>query len=402
MNFRTRIWRKSRWRMSCLLFLCMIECGQTDTPEDEDNAAAIVNAPHEFVETRSVTVDCNGDHMCVHVPIALDDFDLPDCLDQQGQKFCTRDLKGCGTNFNVLNDTHVLYSNQVPYGERSLITWKCIYPLETIANLNLTVQHKSAQMKEIGIITQAPAGAGRFYISFQLFSDESYKHPFGFRPHLSRDGIMRGRVTLHNHTSLSRATVQLTRCWATPEADGQGGFDLIRNFCPVKSGADVQLVNSGTSYFATFESGVFKFTKSDSVYLHCHVRICFQHETDSENCVINPSQCGGFERERRSLETTPDATISIGPISVAGALVIQDLQQDGAFFAREIMTDLEPDNKIRIDPAVLWSLLAALMAAAVGLALILIYWLREDRKKSLATNILKNSNRGSISSVETA
>ena len=49
-----------------------------------------------------VTVDCNGDHMCVHVPIALDDFDLPDCLDQKGQKFCTRDLKGCGTNFNVL------------------------------------------------------------------------------------------------------------------------------------------------------------------------------------------------------------------------------------------------------------------------------------------------------------
>ena len=96
-------------------------------------------------------------------------------------------------------------------------------------NRRPVIDCSSAQMKEIGIITQAPAGAGRFYISFQLFSDEKYKHPFGFRPHLSRDGIIRGRVTLHNHTSLSRATVQLTRCWATPEADGQGGFDLIRN-----------------------------------------------------------------------------------------------------------------------------------------------------------------------------
>ena len=84
-------------------------------------------------------------------------------------------------------------------------------------------------MKEIGIIAQAPAGAGRFYVSFQLYSDSSYKTPFGYRPHLPRDGVMRGRVTLHNHTSLSRATVQLTRCWATPTADPDDGFDMIDN-----------------------------------------------------------------------------------------------------------------------------------------------------------------------------
>ena len=40
---------------------------------------------------------------------------------------------------------------------------------------------------------------------------------------------MRGRVTLHNHDSLSRATVQLTRCWATPFADPTDGFNLINN-----------------------------------------------------------------------------------------------------------------------------------------------------------------------------
>lgn len=84
-------------------------------------------------------------------------------------------------------------------------------------------------MKEIGIIAQAPVGAGRFYVSFQLFSDDAYKYPFGFRPQLPRDGVIRGRVTLHNHTSLGRATVQLTRCWATPTADPSEGFDLIDN-----------------------------------------------------------------------------------------------------------------------------------------------------------------------------
>jgi len=217
---------------------------------------------------------------------------------------------------------------------------------------------------------------------------------------------MRGRVTLHNHDSLSRATVQLTRCWATPFADPTDGFNLINNFCPVRSGADVKLVNSGTSHYATFEAGVFKFTKSENVFLHCHVRICFKRDFDAKNCAVPIDQCPSRQR-RGVLESNPDTTISIGPIEVNDALVISDLDPDGSFGAREEIIEFieaEIDHRIKIEPAVLWSLLGALMIAAIGLGVILIYWIREDRQKSSSVSeILKDqSARGSVTSVDTA
>jgi len=125
----------------------------------------------------------------------------------------------------------------------------------------------------------------------------------------------------------------------------------------VASGADVKLVNSGTDYFATFESGVFKFTKSESVYLHCHIRICFRRNENSNNCAIRIDQCPNRfselinSRNRRSLEPDPDTTISIGPIDVKDAVVIEDLEKDGNFEAigKYAENELEKNNKIMID-----------------------------------------------------
>ena len=61
--------------------------------------------------------------------------------------------------------------------------------------------------------------------------------------------------------------------------------------CPVQSGAAVKLVNSGTSHYATFEAGVFKFTKSENVFLHCHVRICFKRDEQGKNCAVPVDKC---------------------------------------------------------------------------------------------------------------
>ena len=49
----------------------------------------------------------------------------------------------------------------------------------------------SAKLKEVGIMTQSQVGAGRFYLTFQLFEEPLYKKAFGFRPKLPRDGTIR-------------------------------------------------------------------------------------------------------------------------------------------------------------------------------------------------------------------
>ena len=47
--------------------------------------------------------------------------------------------------------------------------------------------------------------------------------------------------------------------------------------CPLKeNGANTTIIESEIAHYATFESGIFKFDQSDTVYLHCHVRVCFQ------------------------------------------------------------------------------------------------------------------------------
>lgn len=391
---RSRRIRKFGWRMSLTALLTTLTSGNTT----DITSVAVVKT-----ETRKVTVDCNADHMCVHLPAEMSHIILPECFRQKRHQVCTKGLKGCGTKFNVVNDTHVIYSNEVSYDEDLKIMWKCVYPVEAVTELNFnSAPPKSAKLKEVGIMTQSQVGAGRFYLSFQLFEDPLYKKAFGFRPKLPRDGTIRGRVTLHNHSSLGRATVQLTKCWATPFANPVDGFELIRNFCPVPSGAEVKLLNSGTNHHASFESGVFKFTKSELVYLHCHVRICFRHNHHATNCAVNIDECPTDKRDRRSLEPDPDTTISVGPINVEDAVVIEDLEELGAFQARENIETFQNDNKIRISPVALWSLLIALMVSALGLAMILVYWLREDHQKSQATNILSDQNRVSISSVETA
>lgn len=112
------------------------------------------------------------------------------------------------------------------------------------------------------------------------------------------------------------------------------------------------MLNSGTDHYATFESGVFKFTKSANVYLHCHVRICFRNNQESENCAIQVDQCPSNRiRRGSSLEPNPDTTITIGPIDVQDAVVIEDLERQGAYDARENFSDnfSEIDNKIKIE-----------------------------------------------------
>ena len=43
-----------------------------------------------------------------------------------------------------------------------------------------------------------------------------------------------------------------------------------------ENGANTTIIQSEIAHYATFESGIFKFDQSETVYLHCHVRVCFQ------------------------------------------------------------------------------------------------------------------------------
>lgn len=381
-----------------VLILWMIGSVQSAINQTKPNSH--IETSNRLTEERKVEVECESNQMCVNLPKEFREdlnLKLSDCFNiEENGRFCAN-LDSCGTDFNVVNDTHVIYSNQILYGEaESEISWNCLYPVETMAHLDLS--SKRSKMKEI----IAPAGFGQFFVSFQLFQDSTYYHPYASYPKLSKDGTIRGRVTLHNHQSLERATVQLQRCWATPTIVENGGFDLVNNYCPIKSGANVKILNSGTDHFATFESGVFKFTDSKVVYLHCHIKICFKQARAPNSCVIDPKECD--DRRKRSLleNTTPDTIISIGPIDVASANVIGDLESLGQFekmIEEKIIEELE-DGKIRIDPAVLWSLLIALMLAAVGLGAILVYWLRQDAAKEASNLDIDTTSRGTVSTFD--
>ena len=103
--------------------------------------------------------------------------------------------------------------------------------------------------------------------------------------------------------------------------------------CPLKeNGANTTIIESEIAHYATFESGIFKFDQSETVYLHCHVRVCFQEcDIDCSGTVDKKSQLSKFWKfriscyplkdqswrtRRASNSNNPDTTISLGPIKV--------------------------------------------------------------------------------------
>jgi len=232
-------------------------------------------------------------------------------------------------------------------------------------------------------------GAGSFLMSFLLYDDPDYTRPMPTNPNLDKDGLIRARVFLLDH-HVKSATVQLSRCWATPFADPKvEPFDLIDNFCPVgNTGAQVNVVNTGSAHYATFESGLFKFENSGSVHLHCNVRVCFSNLKD---CQIDCSAGGMRRRKRRSIYDSNDTTISLGPISINEAPL--HIMEFSKIRNTEVL-DLE-DTSIRLPPGVLWTMILTLILCASALTLILIKWLLDESNQD-KNKIMSRSRAESI------
>jgi hypothetical protein len=326
---------------------------------------------------KNLSVDCAGEQMCLLDPDSiLADFPLDQkfqsCFKKRHRKICTNGLTAdpdnCGIHLQ-LNGTDAIYSAQLPL-KKETIKWQCTYPVDQL-------EKPAAQRNVTKLVVPESSGSGAFRMSFSLFEDEKYSIPMSKTPNLHKDGLLRARIFLLN--SINLATVQLNRCWATPFADSTiEPFDLIDNFCPLENnGAQTRIVNSGTSSYATFESGVFKFEKSDSVYLHCHVKLCFK------DCQIDCSD--GARRNRRSMDisSSSDRTISLGPISVDDAFLNIEQNLEHPRLPRKrthISGVILDDGTIHVPPAVLWTLILTLIASTGALAIILLKWLKEDEK----------------------
>jgi len=177
------------------------------------------------------------------------DLILPDCMSRAEDTICIKEGEhnNCGSLLKT-NETNHIYQNELSDLEGNSIIWRCAYSTPaTVVNYN------------------APVGNGNFLMAFQLFSDAEYRNPLKQRsPHLPMDGLIRARVSLLDHQNLGRATVQLLQCMATPTPDpsAPSRLLLIDDFCPVVSGAAVNLIDSGNGPFGTFEANVFKFAES--------------------------------------------------------------------------------------------------------------------------------------------
>jgi hypothetical protein len=275
-----------------------------------------------------------------------------------------------------------VYSSELALN-KDIIRWQCTYQ---------TSDRPTQQRNVTKLMVPESAGSGTFLMSFLLYEDEEYTKPMSLHPSLEKGGLIRARVFLLNHINLAK--LQLNRCWATPFADPNlEPFDLISDFCPLKeNGANTRIIETGVPHHATFESGIFKFDQSETVYLHCHVKVCFRE------CNVD---CSDPYRSRREISSPlgPDTTISLGPIAVPkdAPIEIKEVlveQKLSIFTDSEISID---NSTIRIPPALLWTLVLTLMASAIALAAILVKWLAEDRKmKQAFLNSPPRSRTGSI------
>lgn len=355
---------------------------------------------------QNVAVECRADSMCLD-GLSHRDLQLAQsprssaattdtCLTRHHRKLCTTGLTGCGIQLAV-NGTHQVYTSEISLNDE-LVRWQCIYPLESSPHS----QRQTTKSKPLLPANQKRKasklsdGAGSFLMSFLLYDDPDYTRPMRTNPNLDKDGLIRARVFLLDH--VKSATVQLSRCWATPFADPKvEPFDLIDNFCPVgNTGAQVDIVNTGSAHYATFESGLFKFENSDAVHLHCNVRVCFSNLKD---CQVDCSDRGMRRRKRRSTFDTDDTTISLGPIAVNEApLHIREVTK---LTTRKELIEMidDDDTSIRLPPGVLWTMVLTLILCASALTLILIKWLLDESNQD-KNKIMARSRAESIISDE--
>lgn len=341
---------------------------------------------------KNVGVECSSSRMClINLPLENSDLNsnLSGCFRKRRHKLCsvgdlaTMELSKCGIHFHQENGSAV-YSSELTLNN-DIIRWQCTYQIS---------DRPTQQRNVTKLMVPESAGSGTFLMSFLLYEDEAYTRPMSIHPSLEKGGLIRARVFLLNHINLAK--LQLNRCWATPFADPNlEPFDLISDFCPLKeNGANAKIIDTGVPHHATFESGIFKFDQSDTVYLHCHVKVCFRE------CDVDCSDPESRRRRELSSPHGPDTTISLGPIAVpkhAPVEIKEVLMELPIFTNSDSSTGIIDNSTIRIPPSLLWTLVLTLLASAIALATILVKWLAEDRKmKQTFLNSPARSRTGSI------
>lgn len=379
---------KHKWKWSSLFSMLI---GLIDASRElSTNGSPKIEISHA-TKFQNVNAECLPSRICLlNLPLENSDLDsnLSGCFRKRRHKLCTMgdlatmELSKCGIHFHKENGSAV-YSSELALN-KDVIRWQCSY------NINDTTKQQSNITK---LMVPESAGSGKFLMSFLLYEDEKYSKPMSLNPSLQKGGLIRARVYLLNHINLAK--LQLSRCWATPYADpNHEPFDLITNFCPLKeNGANTTIIESEIAHYATFESGIFKFDQSETVYLHCHVRVCFQ------DCDIDCSD-RSWRTRRASNSQNPDTTISLGPITVPEhvSVEIHEVYTDSKneILSKNPMFD---HSTIRIPPSLLWTLVLTLLASAIALATILVRWLAEDRKLNQA--FLNSPTRSRTESVHT-
>jgi len=113
----------------------------------------------------------------------------------------------------------------------------------------------------------------------------------------------------------SAFVVQAKRCWATPESDDSIEYVFIEEFCAEEDEENIKVL-SDVGRFFNFQLKSFSFSgeevKSDSVFLHCDVRIC---DLSLGDACDQFEACGDSRRKRRAINDKV-GSIRIGPIMI--------------------------------------------------------------------------------------
>lgn len=229
-------------------------------------------------------------------------------------------LMSCGNEIKQ-NDTHVVFMNSVqlvyPLAShlnlsllKAAIPWECAYPLKLVVETQYL-----PVISPITIFRANKSATGEFKAAMFLYKDEGYQQPYDSVPHLHMDDRLRIKVQLLRGPQNSK--LQVVKCWgASGILPGKRyeTYTLIDDFCPVAKAARAEIFirNNGDRHHSLWESNVFRFVSHPTVFIHCHVKVCFDGASCKKECVTSDS----LKRRRREIREPGFGLLTLGPLEV--------------------------------------------------------------------------------------
>lgn len=285
----------------------------------------------EAHEEIHVEVKCSAEEIVVMLKgvIPHQIFQLKDSkcrlspIDRNTQVIQIRPPTACGSSLEI-NSTHLVVLNEIiqpiatsiaphvftgnvgcVFGEQELRA-SLYYDSPSIPMLN----DVNGGTSWTSVKTYGGVGANLIWARMDIYRDSSFEDKFLSPP------VLKTSEKLHIGIELLRSPEEesflyVDSCWAVPNDYSDLRLELVSDGCMhdglKKEGIEFEVVNNGMDTKVFFTFPVFKFVKSDHVYLQCQVRACLRNSCQP-SCAM-PDQIRLMNEYENSLMNQTDDDI---------------------------------------------------------------------------------------------